>query len=89
MAASCQPYREGQEDQLGSLGLVPNAIAVWNTRYVAAALDHLRATEGNVADEGVERLSPLATHINLNGRYYFTPSAAVRGELRVLGSVSP
>jgi len=56
----------------------------------AAALDHLRATEGNVAEEDVERLSPLRhDHINLNGRYYFTPSAVARGELRVLGSVGP
>ncbi len=58
---------------------------------MAAALDHLRATDGNVAEEDVERLSPLRhDHINLHGRYYFTPSAAVaRGGLRVLGSVGP
>ena len=68
-----------------------NAIAVWNTRYMAAALDHLRATEGKVRDEDVERLSPLRhDHINLNGRYFFTPSDAVeRGELRSLCSVAP
>jgi TnpA family transposase len=86
-----QPYREGQEDQLGALGLVLNAIAVWNTRYMAAALDHLRATEGNVRDEDVERLSPLRhDHINLHGRYFFTASDAVeRGELRSLCSVAP
>ncbi len=28
-----QRYREGQEDQLGALGLVLNAIVLWNTRY--------------------------------------------------------
>ena len=27
-----QPYREGQEDQLAALGLVVNAVALWNTR---------------------------------------------------------
>ena len=66
-------------------------IALRNTRYMAAALDHLRATEGHVVTDDVERLSPLRhDHINLHGRYYFTPSAAVaRGELRVLGSVGP
>lgn len=86
-----QPYREGQEDQLGALGLVVNAIALWNTRYMAAALDHLRANEGNVRAEDVERLSPLRhDHINLHGRYYFTPSDAVaRGELRTLRSAGP
>jgi hypothetical protein len=26
-----KPYREGQEDQLGALGLVVNVIALWNT----------------------------------------------------------
>ena len=86
-----QPYREGQEDQLGALGLVVNAIALWNTRYIAAALDYLRANEGHVRTEDVERLSPLRHgHINLHGRYYFTPSDAVaRGELRSLRSVGP
>ena len=86
-----QPYREGQEDQLGALGLVLNAIAVWNTRYMAAALDHLRATEGNVRPDDVERLSPLRhDHINLHGRYFITPSDAVaRGELRSLRSAVP
>ena len=33
--------REGQEDQLGALGLVVNAIVLWNTLYMAAALDEL------------------------------------------------
>jgi hypothetical protein len=86
-----QPYPGRAEDQLGALGLVLNAIAVWNTRYMAAALDHLHATEGNVGDEDVERLSPLRhVHINLHGRYYFTPSDAVaRGELRRLRSIAP
>jgi TnpA family transposase len=38
-----QRYREGQEDQLGALGLVVNAVVLWNTRYIPAALDQLRA----------------------------------------------
>jgi Tn3 transposase DDE domain len=29
-----QRYREGQEDQLGALGLVLNAVVLWNTRYM-------------------------------------------------------
>jgi TnpA family transposase len=28
-----QRYRQGQEDQLSALGLVPNAIVLWNTVY--------------------------------------------------------
>jgi TnpA family transposase len=35
-----EPYRTGQEEQLGALGLVMNAIILWNTRY----LDHALAT---------------------------------------------
>jgi TnpA family transposase len=36
-------YREGQEDQLGALGLVVNTIILWNTISMGAALDQLRA----------------------------------------------
>jgi len=27
----CKRYREGQEDQLGALGLITNALVLWNT----------------------------------------------------------
>jgi TnpA family transposase len=37
-----QRYREGQEDQLGALGLVVNIIVLWNTRYMTAAVDRLK-----------------------------------------------
>jgi TnpA family transposase len=33
-----QAYRDGVEDQLGSLGLVLNAIVLWTTRYIDAAV---------------------------------------------------
>ncbi len=36
-----QRYREGQEDQLGALGLVLNAVILWNTTYTQDALDAL------------------------------------------------
>ncbi|KIZ15704.1 hypothetical protein SNA_24790 [Streptomyces natalensis ATCC 27448] len=38
-----QAYREGQEDQLASLGLVLNAVVLWNTRYLDAAVAQLRS----------------------------------------------
>jgi len=70
-----QRYREGQEDQLGALGLVINAIVLWNTRYQDAALTQLRREGLAVLDDDVRRLSPLAhDHINLLGRYQFTPT---------------
>jgi len=81
-----QRYREGQEDQLGALGLVVNAIILWNTIYMDAALDQLRAEGFDVRDEDVARLSPLGhEHINMLGRYAFILLEQVaRGELRPL-----
>ncbi len=81
-----QRYREGQEDQLGSLGLVTNIIILWNTIYMEAVLNQLRQEGYPVLDEDVARLSPLMhEHINMLGRYSFAvPQAVARGELRPL-----
>jgi len=80
-----QRYREGQEDQLGALGLVVNIIVLWNTRYMEAALDHLRATGFDVRDEDVQRLTPLIwEHIELHGRYAFPEDQLPAGTLRAL-----
>jgi len=81
-----QRYREGQEDQLGSLGLVVNVIVLWNTIYMDAALNQLRAEGFDVRPQDAARLSPLGfDHINMLGRYAFTlPDQIARGELRPL-----
>jgi TnpA family transposase len=81
-----QRYREGQEDQLGALGLVVNAIVLWNTLYMEAALNQLRAEGFEVKEEDVARLSPLLyKHINFQGRYSFALSESVaQGGLRPL-----
>ena len=82
-----QRYREGQEDQLGALGLVVNIIVLWNTIYIDAALAQLRQEGYPVRDQDVARLSPFVheRHINLLGRYSFiVPEAVNRGELRPL-----
>jgi len=81
-----QHFREGQEDQLGALGLVLNMIVLWNTSYMEAALNQLRADGFEVRDEDVARLSPLLhEHINMLGRYSFSvPDAVAKGELRPL-----
>ena len=81
-----QCYREGQEDQLGALGLVVNALILWTTRYMDAALNHLRATGAEVRKEDLARLSPLShKHFNMLGRYHFAvPEEVLRGELRPL-----
>lgn len=79
-------YREGQEDQLGALGLVTNALVLWNTLYMNAALDHLRSQGIDVRPEDVKRLKPfLRKHINFLGRYSFTTSESIQnGSLRSL-----
>ena len=81
-----QRYREGQEDQLGALGLVVNIIILWNTLYINAALDQLSGEGYSIQPEDVARLSPLVfEHINLLGRYAFSvPDSVVRGQLRSL-----
>ena len=81
-----QRYREGQEDQLGALGLVVNVVVLWNTLYMDAALAHLRRRDIATKPEDVARLSPLGhENINFLGRYSFALSESIaRGELRPL-----
>lgn len=81
-----QRYKEGQEDQLGALGLVVNIIVLWNTIYMDAILNQLRQEGLQINDEDAARLSPLIyEHINMLGRYSFAiPDSVSRGELRPL-----
>lgn len=48
-----QAYRDGMEDQLGSLGLVLNAVVLWTTRYIDAAVTQLRAEGHGIRDEDI------------------------------------
>lgn len=48
-----QRYREGQEDQLGTLGLVVNMIVLWNTIYMTEALKQLKRQGYQVLDDDV------------------------------------
>lgn len=80
-------YKEGQEDQLGALGLVLNAVVLWNTIYMQEAIEHLRKnTDIEVKDEDIASLSPLiCAHINMLGRYSLNLSEEVlAGALRSL-----
>lgn len=79
-------YREGQEDQLNALGLVVNAVILWNTIYTAAALEQLCGEGYPIRPEDVAHLSPLPTHhINVLGRYAFLLAEQVaRGGMRPL-----
>jgi len=86
-----QRYREGQEDQLGAVGLVLNAIIVWNTRYIQAAIQRLRTADIDVSSDDLRRMSPLThSHINQLGRYEFQLApATAAGELRPLRQPTP
>ncbi len=83
-----QRYREGQEDQLGALGLVVNVITLWNTIYLERALEQLRVEGKQIRPEDIVRLSPLQhKHINFLGRYLFLlPETILNGEYRPLRS---
>ncbi len=66
-------YREGQEDQLGALGLVVNAVALWNSFYLDRAVEYQREQGEEVREENLARISPLVReHIHVLGRYQFT-----------------
>jgi hypothetical protein len=85
-----QPYREGQEQQLGALGLVVNCIVLYNTIYTQRALDQLKADGYDIHRDDIRRLSPLAyEHITLTGRYHLIiPELIRRGEYRPLKALN-
>jgi hypothetical protein len=79
-------YRQGQEDQLGALGLVLNCVVLWNTRYLDAAINYVREQGREIRADDLARLSPFThRHINVLGRYSFAvPEVVQRGDLRPL-----
>jgi TnpA family transposase len=81
-----EKYREGQEDQLNILGLATNAIILWNTVYMQAAIDYLRAQGEVINEEDEAELSPLGRkHINFLGHFSFMlPKVVAEGRLRPL-----
>jgi TnpA family transposase len=85
-----QRYRQGQEDQLGALGLVVNIIVLWNTWYMQDVLDERQRIGQEVRPEDVERIAPLRfQHINVLGKYHFTlPETVAQGHHRPLRQLS-
>ena len=68
--------RKKQEEELrnqaGCLNLVTNAVVTWNTVYMAAVIEQLRAEGKTVNEEDIARLSPARyEHINPYGKYRF------------------
>jgi hypothetical protein len=70
--------------------IIKTTIVLWNTLYMDAVLDQLRAEGYSVRLEDEARLSPFVhEHINMLGRYSFAvPEAVARGELRPLRNAS-
>ena len=81
-----QAYREGQEEQLGVLGLVVNALVLWNTLYMQQALEYLKKQGATIREDDVMRLSPHRDRsFNFLGRYSFQlPPEVAQGQLRQL-----
>ncbi|MGW2461824.1 Tn3 family transposase [Streptomyces sp. NPDC001761] len=71
-----QHYREGVEDQLGALGLALNAVVLFNSLYIDAAVKQLAADGFPVTDAARPALPASVRHINFLGRYAFTRPAA-------------
>jgi len=71
---------------LCALGLVVNAVVIWNAKYMELALDAIKQTEEMVLDSEVQRLSPLGyENINIVGRYSFVlPKVIENGGVRSL-----
>jgi TnpA family transposase len=65
-------FPEEQQTQANSLNLVTNAIIVWNTVYLQAAIEQLKTEGVEIKDEDLKHISPARyAHINPYGRYYF------------------
>jgi len=78
--------RQGQEEQLGTLGLALNAVTHWNAIYIQAAIEKLTADGTPIDPTDTARLSPILwRHINFLGRYDITlPESVAMGGLRPL-----
>jgi TnpA family transposase len=81
-----QSYKEGQEEQLGALGLLLNIVVYWNTYYLDLALADLLQHDDDVPYDELAHITPLAyAHIRVLGRYHFTLHSLVQqGQPRLL-----
>ncbi|MGY4957965.1 Tn3 family transposase [Streptomyces nigrescens] len=65
-------YHPGLEDRLDALGLVLNAVTLFNTICIQKIIERLRVQGQTVPDNEVRHLSPLMhRHINMRGRFHF------------------
>jgi hypothetical protein len=82
--------RRKQEEEMslaaGCLNLITNAVIVWNTVYMNAAIQQLKSKGYPVLEEDIKNLSPARQeHINPYGRFIFEiEKEFARKELRPL-----
>src|SRR6266700_1404980 len=70
---------EAQTNQAMCLNLITNAVVVWNTLYMQAVRDSLRAEGSSVEEDDVAHLSPARfEHVNPYGKYFFPLEEAER-----------
>jgi len=83
-------YPEEHLNQANCLNLITNAITVWNTVYMQAAIDHLKAQGEEIAEEDLIHLSPARfEHINMYGKFSFEISVPLSNAgLRPLAGLS-
>ncbi|RMG75537.1 MAG: hypothetical protein D6711_06320 [Chloroflexi bacterium] len=75
-----------QLNQANCLNLIVNAVAVWNTVYMQAAIQYLQSTGQEISEAELERLSHVRyEHINVFGKHSFErPSVLTDDGLRPL-----
>jgi hypothetical protein len=72
-----QKYADGQAHQAGGLNLLTNAVIVWNTVSMQAALDAVQHEGYPVQEEDRVHLWPMPfAHIHRYGKYAFNVEAA-------------
>jgi rRNA maturation protein Nop10 len=83
-----QRNSEDLTNQASCLNLVTNAVVVWNTVYMTAAIKQLKAEGYSISNADIVHLSPARyEHINPYGKYQFEVAKNLeRQELRPLRS---
>lgn len=63
---------EAQTNQANCLNLVTNAVVLWNTVYMEAAIAQLRSEGHVISESDLAHISPSRfEHLNVYGKYYF------------------
>ncbi|MEU7033645.1 Tn3 family transposase [Streptomyces sp. NPDC046237] len=65
-------YQPGMENNLGPLGLVLNAVALFNAIWIHKIVEKMRAQGMDIPDSEARQLDLLRSdHINMRGRFHF------------------